>query len=146
MSTIPTSATRRSLPLSEGDAGLKKAAELTGRVLLAAIFLISGLGKIGGYAGTAAYMSSVGVPAALLPLVIATEVLGAIAIIIGWKTRIAAFLLAGFTLAAAVIFHSNFADQVQVIMFLKNVAIAGGLLLLAASGAGALSLDRRFAK
>jgi putative oxidoreductase len=120
--------------------------ELGGRVLLAALFLISGLGKIGAYTSTAAYMTALGVPGALLPTVIATEVLGAIALIVGWKTRVIAFLLAGFTLLAGVIFHNNFADQIQAIMFLKDVAIAGGLLLLVANGPGALSVDRRFAK
>jgi len=120
-------------------------AELGGRVLLSSLFLISGIGKIGGYAGVAAYMASVGVPGALLPLVIATEFLGAAAIIVGWKTRIVAFLLAGFTLLSAFLFHNNFADQVQMVMFLKNVSIAGGLLLLVVHGAGALSLDRRAA-
>lgn len=125
---------------------VQKFSELAGRIFLAAIFLISGLGKIGAYAGTAAYMASVGVPGALLPAVIAVEVLGAIAIIVGWKTRITAFLLAGFTLLSGVLFHSNFGDQVQMIMFLKNVAITGGFLLLVANGAGALSLDRRLAK
>ena len=117
--------------------------ELTGRSLLALLFLISGFGKIGAYAGTASYMASLGVPAAMLPIVIATEILGAIAIILGWQTRAAAFLLGGFTLLAGVIFHSNFTDQMQMVMFLKNVSIAGGFLLLVANGAGALSLDRR---
>ena len=125
---------------------VQKFSELAGRTFLAALFLISGLGKIGAYAGTAAYMASAGVPGALLPAVIAAEVLGAIAIIVGWKTRITAFLLAGFTLLSGALFHSNFGDQVQMIMFLKNVAITGGFLLLAANGAGALSLDRRRAK
>ncbi len=121
-------------------------AELGARVLLSALFLISGVGKIGAYAGTAAYMSALGVPSALLPVVIATEVLGATALIVGWKTRVTAFLLAGFTLLAGLVFHNHFADQIQEIMFLKNVAIAGGLLLLVAHGAGTLSLDRRFAR
>jgi putative oxidoreductase len=121
-------------------------AELGGRILLATIFLLSGVGKIGGYAATAGYMTSVGVPGALLPAVIAFEILGAIAIIVGWKTRLTAILLAGFTLLSGLIFHSNFADQMQMIMFLKNVSIAGGFLLLAAHGAGALSLDRRIAR
>ena len=125
---------------------LRNASELSGRILLSVLFLISGLGKIGAYSGTAAYMAALGVPAALLPVVIATEVLGAIALIVGWKTRVTAFLLAGFTLLAGVLFHNNFADQIQSIMFFKNVAIAGGLLLLVANGPGALSLDRRFAK
>jgi len=88
-------------------------------------------------------MAAAGVPAALLPAVIATEVLGSLAIILGWKTRVAAILLAGFSLLTAFTFHNNFADQIQMIMFLKNVSIAGGFLLLAANGAGPLSIDRR---
>ena len=118
-------------------------AELGGRILLASLFLLSGLSKMSGYGATAAYMASMGVPPALLPLVIATEVLGALAIILGWHTRIAAFLLGGFTLLAASLFHDNFADQIQTIMFLKDVAIAGAFLMLVARGAGALSLDQR---
>ena len=147
MTSIAATASNRSVAVDQrNEPTLKKIGELAGRVLLAAIFLISGLGKIGAYAGTAAFMASVGVPAALLPAVIATEVLGAVAIIIGWKTRIAALLLAGFTLVAGVIFHSNFADQIQMVMFLKNVAITGGFLLLVVNGPGTLSLDRRLAK
>ena len=81
-------------------------------------------------------------PGTLLPLVIATEVLGAIAVIVGWKTKFAAFLLAGFSLLTALIFHSHFADQNQATDFLKDVAIAGGFILLVVNGAGRLSLDR----
>jgi putative oxidoreductase len=121
---------------------LEKSAELTGRTLLAGLFLVAGLGKIAGYAGTQGYMQSMGVPGALLPLVITLEVLGAAAIIIGYRTRIVAFLLAGFTLVAAFLFHGG-ADQTQQVLFLKNVAIAGALLLLVARGAGAWSLDAR---
>jgi putative oxidoreductase len=132
---------------AEGSANnFQNLALLGGRVLLATLFLLSGVGKIGGYDATAGYMASVGVPGGLLPLVIAIEVLGAAAIIVGWKTRIVAFLLAGFTLLSAVIFHSNFADQIQMIMFLKNLSIAGGLLLLVAHGAGRISVDHRIAK
>ena len=126
------------------DAQLRRArdtAEFAGRVLLAGLFLVSGVGKIGAYAATAGYMDSVGVSGALLPLVIAAEVLGGVAIAVGWHTRLTAFLLAGFTLLSALLFHNDFADQVQTIMFLKNVSIAGGFLLLVASGAGALSFD-----
>jgi putative oxidoreductase len=112
-------------------------------VLLASLFLLSGVSKIGAYAATAGYMKALGVPSALLPLVIATEVLGAIAIIVAWKTRTAAALLAGFTLLTAFIFHSNFGDQVQSIMSLENVSIAGAFLLLVANGAGPLSLDAK---
>ena len=125
---------------------VKNVSELAGRSLLSVLFLLSGVGKIGAYAGTTGYMSSVGLPGVLLPLVIATEVLGAIAIILGWQTRIAALLLAGYSLLAALIFHANFGDQIEMIMFLKNVSIAGGFLLLVANGAGRLSLDRRLAK
>jgi putative oxidoreductase len=117
--------------------------ELLGRTLLAALFLIAGLGKIGGYAATQGYMEAMGVPAALLPLVIALEVGGALAIIVGWRTRLVAFLLAGFTIVSALVFHRALGDQVQFVMFLKNVAIAGAFLLLVARGAGGWSLDAR---
>ena len=133
-------------PASLNSSAFQKGVEVAGRILLAALFLLSGLGKIGSYTATAAYMSSVGVPAALLPLVIASEVGGAISIIVGWKTRVTAFLLAAFTLLTAFIFHNNFADQIQMLMFLKNVSIAGGFLLLVANGAGPLSIDRRLAR
>ena len=98
MSTSSATAVRDSNPAVFHDQStqssmstVQKFSELAGRIFLAAIFLISGLGKIGAYAGTAAYMASAGVPGALLPAVIALEVLGAIAIIVGWKTRITAF-------------------------------------------------------
>jgi len=122
---------------------VEKFADLGARILLSAIFLLSGAGKITAYAGTQAYMASQGVPGVLLPAVIAVEVLGAIAIILGWQTRVAAFLLGGFTLLSALVFHSNLQDQIQMNMFLKNLAIAGGFLFLVAHGAGALSLDHR---
>jgi putative oxidoreductase len=122
---------------------LANLAELAGRVLLASLFLLSGLSKIGAYAATVGYMQAMGVPGFALPLVIALEVLGAAAIIVGYQTRVVAFLLAGFSLVSALLFHANFADQIQTILFLKNVSIAGGFLLLVANGAGPLSLDRR---
>ena len=122
---------------------LKNTTEVIGRVLIAALFLLSGMGKITAYTATAGYMASVGVPGAILPLVIATEVLGSLAIILGWKTRIVAVLMAGFTLLTGIVFHNNFADQIQMIMFLKNVSITGAFLLLAVHGAGPLSLDRK---
>ena len=114
-----------------------------GRVLIAFIFVFSGIGKIGQYAGTQAYMDSVGVPGFLLPAVIALEILGGMAIILGWHTRLAAFLLAGFSLLSAILFHSNFGDQMQMIMFLKNFALAGGFLMIVALGAGPYSIDNR---
>lgn len=125
---------------------LSKYAELGGRVFLSALFLLSGLGKLGAYTATAGYMASQGVPGWLLPLVILTEIGGGLAIALGWKTRVVAFLLAGFTLISALIFHSHFADQMQLINFWKNVAIAGGFLQLVVHGAGPLSLDNRFGR
>ena len=114
---------------------------LLGRVGLSLIFIISGWGKIAGYAATQGYMESMGVPGVLLPLVIALELGGGLAILAGMYTRWIAVALALFSIVSALIFHSNLADQMQAIMFWKNFAIAGGFLLLAASGPGALSLD-----
>lgn len=122
---------------------LKNTTEVLGRVLIAGLFLLSGVGKLSAYTATAGYMASVGVPSGVLPLVIATEVLGSLAIILGWKTRIVAFLLAGFTLLTGILFHNNFADQIQMIMFMKNVSIAGAFLLLTVNGAGPISLDNK---
>jgi putative oxidoreductase len=119
--------------------------ELAARVLLAQLFLLSGLGKLSAYSATAAFMSSAGIPGALLPLVIATEVLGALAVILGWKTRIAAVLIAGFSILAAIGFHRNLSNQMEMIQFLKDVSIAGGFLVLATNGAGRRSVDRRLA-
>ena len=117
-------------------------ADFIGRVLMSVLFLVAGLGKLGaGYEPTQAYMAAHGVPTALLPLVIATELVGGIAIVIGYKTRIVAFLLAGFTLLTALFFHSNFGQPMQNIMFMKNLAIAGGFLFLVVNGAGRFSLD-----
>ena len=118
------------------------ATDLVGRVLISVMFLTSGLGKIGGYAGTQEYMAAAGVPGALLPLVIALEVLGAIAVIVGYRTRIAAAALAVFTVVAAALFHGA-DDQVQQLLFMKNLAIAGGFLILVARGPGDWSLDAR---
>jgi len=121
--------------------------ELVGRLFLGHIFLLAGLNKLGdGYAGTAGYMDSVGVPGGLLPLVIALEIVGGLMIISGFKVKWAAYALAGFSIAAAIIFHSNLAEQMQMILFMKNFSIAGGLLLVAAHGAGALSIDNKMSK
>lgn len=114
-----------------------------GRILLALIFLISGYDKIIGYAGTQGYMESFGVPGMLLPLVIALEIVGGLALIAGWHARLAAFLLAGFTLVSAAIFHANLGDQTQYLFFMKNLAIAGGFLMIVAQGPGPYSLDGR---
>lgn len=113
------------------------------RVMISLIFVISGLGKLSAYAGTQAYMDSMGVPGALLPLVIALELVGGLAVTIGWQTRIVAFLLAGFSLLSALLFHGNIGDQTHMIMFLKNVSIAGGFLMIVSLGGGAYALDNR---
>ena len=120
---------------------LKPYTDLGGRLLIAALFLTSGAGKIAGYAGTEAYMHSAGVPAALLPLVITLELGGGIAIVVGLFTRHIALLLAGFSIVAGVIFHAGNPDMMQQIMFLKNLGLAGGFMFLVANGAGQLSLD-----
>jgi putative oxidoreductase len=144
--TFPGGSASASASINKRNATLAGATEATGRLLLASLFLLSGLNKLGAYNATAAYMSVFGVPTAVLPAVIAVEVLGAIAIILGWQTRVVAGLLAVFSLLTAFTFHTNFGDQIQMIMFLKNVSIAGGFLLLVANGAGPLSIDRYFSK
>ncbi len=125
------------------NTSIQNLADLGGRILLSVIFLVAGVQKLGGYAGTQAYMESMGVPGMLLPLVIALEIGGAIAIIVGWRTRLVALLLAGFSVMAAAIFHHSPGDNMQAILFMKNLAIAGGFLLLVAHGPGAWSLDAR---
>jgi len=119
--------------------------QLTGRVLMSAIFIMAGINKIGaGYASTQGYMESVGLPGALLPLVILLEIGGGLSILLGWKMRVAAFLLAGFSIVSALIFHANFADQMQSILFMKNIAMAGGLLFLVAGTTHNWSIDARY--
>ncbi len=123
---------------------------LLARLLLAALFLPAGISKISGFAGTAGYIGSVGLP---LPevgaaIAIAVEVLGGIALIVGFGTRWAALALAVFTLVASFFFHAYWAlpaeqQMMQQLMFMKNIGVVGGLLALAAFGAGAFSLDAR---
>jgi putative oxidoreductase len=116
-----------------------------GRFLLAAIFLVSGVGKLLNPAGTIGYISAVGLPLPELGLVIAVivEIGGGLLLIAGYRTRIVALALAAFTIAATIFFHNHLSDQNQFIHFLKNVAIVGGLLEVAAFGAGRFSLDAR---
>lgn len=113
------------------------ATSLLGRTLLALVFILAGVNKLQGYEATANLMQQFGVPAILLPGTIALEILGGLAVLAGFYARSAAIPLAVFTLATAVIFHGNFADDVQLAMFLKNLAITGGFLLLIAHGPGA---------
>ena len=114
---------------------------IAARLLAATIFIVAGTGKLGaGYAGAQAYMASAGVPGVLLPLVIALEIGGGLSLLLGFQTRLVAFLLAGFSITAGLIFHMG-GDQMQQIMFMKNLAMAGGLLAFTLFGAGRLSLD-----
>jgi putative oxidoreductase len=120
-----------------GSAGL-----LAGRLLLALIFVHEGWSVIGNYSGAAAYMQKFGVPGILLPPVIALEVGGGLLIAAGFLTRVFAAALAVFCLLTAVLFHSQFADRNQLLHFEKDLAIAGGFLVLAISGAGKWSVER----
>ena len=129
-------------------ASLHNPLSLAGRLLIAALFLPAGIAKITGFAGTVGYIGSVGLPlpAVGAALAIAVEVLGGLALIVGYQTRLAALALALFTLAASFFFHAYWgvpADQafMQQLLFFKNIAVVGGLLLLASQGAGAWSLD-----
>ncbi|GGF42158.1 LysR family transcriptional regulator [Aliidongia dinghuensis] len=119
---------------------------LVGRILLAVLFLMSGLGKLAAPAATQGYIAAVGLPLPVAAYVGATgvEIIGGLLLIAGLQTRLVAAGLAVFTLLTAVFFHNNFADQNQMIHFMKNVAIMGGLLQVAVFGAGGFSLDRRF--
>ena len=112
------------------------------RAFLAAIFILSGAGKIGAFEATQGYMEAFGLPGILLAPTIVFEVGAGIAILVGFQTRLVALLLAGFSLVTAVVFHTDFGDQMQQIMFLKNVAIAGGFLLLAKVRAPGFSVDQ----
>ncbi len=136
----------RSVPSTEypGVAALA-VLPLAGRILLSAIFLLSGISKISAPAVTLAYISSVGLPFAHLGLAIAifVELVGGVALVLGYRTRLVAGVLALFTVATALAFHSNLADQNQFFHFFKNIAMAGGLLQVVAYGAGRFSLDAR---
>jgi len=123
----------------------QSAVPLIGRVLLAVIFILSGVSKLANPAGTQGYIASVGLPLPLLGYIAAVvvEIGGGLMLLLGYRTRIAATALALFTLAAAVLFHHALGDQNQFIHFMKNLAIAGGLLQVVAFGAGAFSLDNR---
>lgn len=123
---------------------------LVGRILLALLFIPAGVGKLTGFAGTVAYTASAGMPAPQVAVAIAllVEIVGGMALLVGWQTRVAALVLAFFTLVASFYFHTFWSVPVeqagmQQLLFYKNVAVVGGLLAFAAFGAGALSVDAR---
>jgi putative oxidoreductase len=131
------------------NSNTQNAAALAGRILLAFMFILSGFGKITGYDATAGYMASKGMPmiGVLLPLTILTELGGGIALVAGFKARWVALLLAGFSILAALIFHDFWAADAahkmdQQINFLKNISIAGGMLMVFAFGPGRFSVDK----
>lgn len=124
---------------------MEKVLALLGRLLLAVLFLLSGVMKIPNFSGTQQYMAAAGMPLTALFLVAAIiiEIVAAVLIMIGFKTKWAALALFVFMIPTTLIFHTNFADQIQMIMFMKNLSIMGGLLLVAAYGAGDWSLDAK---
>ena len=117
--------------------------ELIGRIFISLIFLIAGVGKIFNYEGTIGYMESFGIPGYLLIPAIIIEILFPLLVIIGYKTKLAAIILALFTISLAIIFHTDFSNQMQLMSFLKNFAIAGGFLIIFAKGAGKYSIDQQ---
>ena len=117
--------------------------ELVGRIFISLIFLVAGVGKILNYEGTVGYMESFGVSGYLLIPAIIIEILFPLLIIVGYKTKFSAIILALFAILLAVIFHTDFSNQMQLMSFLKNFAIAGGFLIIFVKGAGKYSIDQR---
>ena len=117
--------------------------EILGRIFLATIFLINGVGKIFYYEGTIQYMENFDVPGNLIIPAIIVEILFPILLIIGYQAKFSALILSLFTLTLAVIFHTDFSDQMQLISFLKNIAIAGGFLIIFVRGAGKYRIDNK---
>ena len=117
--------------------------DLTGRVFISGVFLLSGFSKIGNYDGTVGWMESFGLPGILIFPAIILEIVGPILIIIGYQTRIAAAALSLFCVTTAIIFHNDFSDQMQLTAFLKNIALAGGFLFLVINGAKGYCLDKK---
>ena len=117
--------------------------DLIGRVFISGIFLLSGFNKIGNYDGTIGWMESFGLPGFLLIPAIVLEIVAPILIIVGYQTKIAAAALSLFCIATAFIFHNDFSDQMQIIAFMKNIALAGGFLFLVVNGAKGYCLDKK---
>jgi putative oxidoreductase len=118
---------------------------LVGRILISILFILAGFGKLTAIGGTAGYFGSLGLPLPTVTAVVVglVELLGGLAILVGFQTRIAALVIALFTIGATLVAHLDFADGMQVLMLQKNLAITGGLLVLAVAGAGALSIDAK---
>lgn len=125
--------------------GLQHLIALLGRILMAALFLWAGYGKLMNFSGTVSYAASAGMPMPQLGIIVAiiVEVLFSILLILGFQTRLVALVMAGFTIATAIFFHNNAADAAQLTNFMKNVSIAGGFLQIVAFGGGSYSLDAR---
>ena len=139
------SVSQRDIPVQFDSSLSLSVASLLGRVLLSAIYLLSGFSKLAAPAATIGYIASAGLPFAPLGLAVAVaiEILGGAALILGYRTRIVAAVLAVFTVATALAFHNNLADQGQFIHFFKNIAMSGGLLQVVALGSGRFGLDAR---
>ncbi|MDI6026354.1 DoxX family protein [Corticibacterium sp. UT-5YL-CI-8] len=130
---------------STGTTGVSAPLALLGRLLLSSLFILAGFGKLTAIGATAGWFGSLGLPVPTVTTVVVglVELLGGLAILVGFQTRIAALVLAVFTVAATLVAHTNFADGMQMLLFQKNISITGGLLLVAALGAGGLSVDGR---
>ena len=120
--------------------------DLVGRVFISLVFLLSGINKIGNYEGSVGWMESFGMPGILLIPAIILEIVAPILIIIGYKVKIAAALLSVFCIVTALIFHTDFSNQMQFVSFMKNIALAGGFLFLVINGTKDFSLERKLSK
>ena len=125
---------------------MTKIFDLIARISISILFFLNGIFKINNYEATIDWIESFDIPGILLIPAIILEVLGPILIVLGYQTKITAALLSLFCLATAIIFHNDFADQIQFTSFLKNIALAGGFLFLVVNGAKNLSLDKKFEK
>ena len=125
---------------------MKNIIDLIGRILISALFLLNGIFKISNYEGTIGWMESFGIPGMFIVPAIILEIAGPVLIVIGYKTKFAAGLLSLFCITTAFIFHNDFTDQMQFTSFLKNIALAGGFLILFVNGARGISLDNKFKK
>tara|TARA_B100001173_G_scaffold279488_1_gene262327 strand:- start:156 stop:524 length:369 start_codon:yes stop_codon:yes gene_type:complete len=122
---------------------MTKILEVIGRIFISIVFLLSGFNKIGNYQGTVGWMESFDLPGFLIIPAIILEIVAPILVIIGYQTRIAAGALSLFCIATAIIFHTDFSDQMQLIAFMKNFALAGGFLFLVVNGAKGYCLDKK---